>query len=206
MLPRTVDLASRCVRSVGVDRGEADIRAQALNDRRMLKCTMNRHWQTMASRLGVVTLRISLLPSCCLGCGHPPGSGCERIPVTEAKSIVYVYRDCGYMRGGNDLATLMTCGDDTVDLEGGSYHRYKVEPGAVECAGVVALPTVFFRKELPLGPVHIDAKPGHDYYLREDIHFGFVWPSVSLTLVDDNVAQAEISHCQRDAPYSDSSS
>ena len=147
-----------------------------------------------------------ILMSCGLGCGLPPGAGYERVSVAETKSIIYVYNDCrSWQESG--FATVVSCGNDTADLELRSYHRFTVEPGPVECGGVVVVQLLFSKTDLPVGPVRIDAKAGRDYYLREDFISGF-WsmPSswrASLTLVDDDVAQAEISRCRRDAPSGD---
>jgi hypothetical protein len=157
----------------------------------------------MATKPIVATLYF-ILVSCCLGCGLPPGASYERIPVAETKSIIYVYNDClAWQESG--FATVVSCGDDTVDLELHSYHRFTVEPGPVECGGVVVVGDLFSSAELPLGPVRIDAKAGRDNYLRQELRSSFFsrpssWRA-SLTLVDRDSAEPEISRCRRDAPY-----
>jgi hypothetical protein len=78
----------------------------------------------------------------------------------------------------------MKCADDSANVSIGTYHRFSVKPGPVECSATY----------YGVSPVQIDANPGRDYYVRVDLKYR----TASLALVDPEVAQVEISECRRD--------
>jgi hypothetical protein len=116
-----------------------------------------------------------------------------RTPISETQSVIYVYRP---FRSTLQVAeTVVRCGDDRAHLHDGAYHRFTLAPGSVRCVADES-PTSH-SLSTKLAAIEINAEAGREYYVREDLHFGWWTGDLSLTNVDFHTAQDEIAGCKR---------
>ena len=81
----------------------------------------------------------------------------------------------------------INCGDYSVTLGPGGYHRFSVEPGEVLCSS--------HRENT--AEVQLNVKAGEDYYLRQSVSVGLLVPRVYLEQVEPDAAQEDIKTCKR---------
>ncbi|HUO06188.1 MAG TPA: hypothetical protein VMU16_13405 [Candidatus Binataceae bacterium] len=117
-------------------------------------------------------------------------------PVPPDKSVVYLYRTHDHIP--NEMlmplvpkftppASLppVICGDSSIRLVPGGYHRFVVNPGEMKCSAHTEVTS----------SVSISAKPGETYYVKESLNSGFTQVRVNLELVDPADAQADLINC-----------
>jgi hypothetical protein len=137
---------------------------------------MNYQW------FAVLALLLALV-----GCGvqGPNGPSYQRGQTSSARSVVYLYRP--YSLVGVVLLIPVHCGDDSVALKPGAYHKFTVDPGQLDCSTTTGGKSA----------IDIDAKAGQTYFIRQSILTWFVLvPDTYLALKTAEEAQTEIEQCR----------
>jgi hypothetical protein len=122
-----------------------------------------------------------------VGCGEqgPNGPSYQLDQTPLAHSVVYLYRP--YSVVGVVLLVPVHCGDDSVALKPGTYHKFTVDPGQLDCSATTGGKSA----------VDIDAKAGQTYFIRQSILTWFVLvPDTYLVLKTAEEAQPEIEQCK----------
>lgn len=130
--------------------------------------------------LAVVTM--FLLAGCAV-----EGPAYERLAVKESKAAIYVYRTYPTAGFGAGAQSAVNCGDNSVTLGPGGYHRFTVEPGDVLCSSHTE----------NSAQVQIHALAGQDYFIRQWFSMGLILPHVYLEQVEPDTAQADIQGCKQ---------
>ncbi len=115
------------------------------------------------------------------------GSAYQRVTPAPNKAVVYVYRTYPTAGWGSGAQAIVNCGDNSVALGPGGYHRFTFEPGEVLCTSHTE----------NTAQVQLNAQAGHDYYIRQWLSMGLVLPRVYLEEVEPDTAQADIQSCKR---------
>ena len=117
---------------------------------------MNIHQKraTLAFNWGVVILALALS-----GCAVQ-GPDYANTPIAATKSAIYLYRP--YHSFGSGYSPSVNCGDSSVALGPGGFHKFIVDPGSIHCSVHTEATT----------SVDIDANPGQTYYVRESLWVG----------------------------------
>jgi hypothetical protein len=135
-----------------------------------------------------LTMKYSWVPVMALalplvGCFTAKGPASGQTQAPPAKSVVYLYRP--YSLPGVALLVPVHCGDDSVALKLGDYHKFIVNPGPLDCRATTAgNPTV-----------DIDAQAGRAYFIRQSISAWLIVAHTQLVLRSAEEAQAEIEKC-----------
>jgi hypothetical protein len=115
------------------------------------------------------------------------GPDYEHIATQPNKAAVYVYRTYPTAGFGSGAQEVVNCGDYSVALGPGGYHRFSVEPGEILCSSHTE----------NTAQVQFNATAGEDCYVRQWFSMGFVLPHVSLEQVEPDAAQKELQTCKR---------
>jgi hypothetical protein len=118
------------------------------------------------------------------GCG-PVGDAYQQLPVPVEKSVIYLYRPYVFYTASN--APVVTCGQESIELEGGGYYSFINEAGTVTCSAATDGST----------PLKFDAHPGEEYYVKEDVAAAATGGKVQFTLMNTNAGRAEIVACKK---------
>ena len=102
------------------------------------------------------------------------------MPPSASKSIIYIYRPWHFYASGT--APMVTCGQDSVELEAGGYHTFYNDAGPIDCSAVGS----------PNAALKFTADLGRSYYVREEIKA----EGVHLAIVDPDIAKNEITACR----------
>ena len=118
------------------------------------------------------------------GCGAQ-GEAYQPRPVPAAKSVIYLYRPYLYY----ELSSLpmITCGSESIELEGGGYYSWIQNSGAVKCTSSTEGTT----------PLTFDAHPGEEYFIKEEVASGGLGRHPQFTLMKPEIAREEIKDCRK---------
>lgn len=134
------------------------------------------------NRTIIVAFGALLLSSCAV-----QGPDYEHVAPQPNKAAVYVYRTYPTAGFGSGAQAAVNCGDNSVTLGPGGYHRFSVDPGEVLCSSHTE----------NTAQVQLNAKAGEDYYLRQWFSMGFILPRVSLEQIEPDEAQKDLQNCKR---------
>jgi hypothetical protein len=134
------------------------------------------HVKLMRERIPLVMMLAAML----FGCGSVTGQEYQAMPPSATKSVIYIYRPWHFYASGT--SPMITCGQDSIELEAGGYHTFYNDAGAIECSAVGS----------PNAALKFTADLGRSYYIREDIKP----EGVHLSLVDSDIAKNEITECR----------
>ena len=81
---------------------------------------------------------------------------------------------------------IVTCGSETIEMEPGGFYSFAQEIGPVTCT------TTQSGSSNATPGLKFDARPGEQYFVREDVDSG-----TPLTLVKASVGSEEIKDCRR---------
>ncbi len=126
------------------------------------------------------TLLVMILATMIFGCGSVTGQEYQPMPPAATKSVIYIYRPWHFYASGT--APMITCGQDSIELEAGGYHTFYNDAGAIECSAVGS----------PNAALKFTADLGRSYYVREEIKP----EGVHLAVVDPDIAKNEITSCR----------
>jgi uncharacterized protein DUF2846 len=115
------------------------------------------------------------------------GPDYEHVAPQQNKAGVYVYRTYPTAGFGSGVQAAVNCGDNSITLGPGGYHRFSVEPGEVLCS----------THTENSAQVQLNAKAGEDYYVRQWFSMGFVMAHVYLEQVEPDAAQQDLQTCKR---------
>lgn len=124
----------------------------------------------------------ALLSTLFVGCSVE-GHSYETAAIPPAKSVVYVYRP--YNVFGGVLEYPVSCGDASMSLGPGGYHRLIVDPRHLRCSAHTEVTSA----------VEFEAEAGQSYYIRESLRFGVIEPHVHLELKSTDEGEDEIRKC-----------
>jgi hypothetical protein len=113
-------------------------------------------------------------------------------PVPPSVSMIHIYRPYHYY--GSLVVPRVTCAQQSVSLKPGGYYSYYTNAGPVTCGASTEVTS----------QIKFDAKPGEQYFVREEIVPGNIVGRVHLTLVDPDTAREEIAKCREQQPAPDS--
>ena len=119
-----------------------------------------------------------------LGCAVQ-GPAYQQAEAPPAKSVVYLYRPYNFWWQTGLLA--VHCGDDSVVLRFGGYHKFTLDPGPIKCSA---------NNGIRSATVEIDAQAGETYFVRESVVPDSLIGYRLLTLKSAEEAQAEIEQCR----------
>lgn len=125
-------------------------------------------------------LFVMLLAAAIFGCGSVNGQQYQAMPASASKSVIYIYRPWHFYASGT--APMVTCGQDSIELEAGGYHTFYNDAGPIECSAVGS----------PNAALKFTADLGSSYYVREEIKP----EGVHLAVVDPDIAKNEITSCR----------
>jgi hypothetical protein len=142
---------------------------------------------------------LALLPAGILtGCSSGvEGPSYEKATVAPAKSAIYLYRPQDHapsivltplvpLVSARPTLPPVNCGDNSIALGPGGYHRFLVEPGPIRCSVYTEVSS----------SVEFEAKAGESYYVKESLHSGVARVRMVLTFTSPEDAQAEIANCK----------
>jgi hypothetical protein len=133
----------------------------------------------IATRLGVSILVMALAIGCAV-----QGPDYQSTPVAATKSAIYLYRP--YHSFGSGLSPSVNCGDASIALGPGGFHKVTLEPGPVHCSVHTEVKT----------SIDLDARAGQTYYIRESLWIGFIVAHLHLDPKDSEEAASEIQDCK----------
>lgn len=113
------------------------------------------------------------------------GQAYQPMQVPSSLSVIHVYRP--YHFYGSLITPQVTCAHESVDLKPGAYVSYYAHSGPVTCTASTEAKSQF----------RFDAKPGEQYFVREEIVPGNIVGRVHFTLVHPEVAREEIEKCRQ---------
>jgi hypothetical protein len=125
-------------------------------------------------------LILMMLAAMILGCGSVAGQEYQAMPPSASKSVIYIYRPWHFYASGT--SPMVTCGQDSIELEAGGYHTFYNDAGPIECSAVGS----------PNAALKFTADLGRSYYVREEIKP----EGVHLAVVDPDIAKNEITSCR----------
>jgi hypothetical protein len=125
-------------------------------------------------------LMTMLLAATIFACGAVVGQEYQPMPPSAGKSVIYIYRPWHFYASGT--SPLVTCGQDSIELEAGGYHTFYNDAGPIECSAVGS----------PNAALKFNADLGRSYYVREDIKP----EGVHLAVVDPDIAKNDITSCR----------
>ncbi len=115
------------------------------------------------------------------------GPAYQRQAVQQNKAAIYVYRTYPTAAFGWAAREMISCGDYSVTLGPGGYHRFLVEPGDILCSTTTE----------NTADVQVHAEAGHEYYLRQWFSVGVLLAHVYLEQVEPEAAQRDIQTCKQ---------
>jgi len=116
------------------------------------------------------------------GCGVF-GETFQPVPVPAQKSVIYIYRP--FHVAGSSNSPLITCGQESVELDPGKYHVFIQDSGPVACNGPAGT----------AAELKFDAQPDDQYFIKEEVSSG---GSTQFTLLSASVAKPEVAECVKD--------
>jgi hypothetical protein len=136
-----------------------------------------------ARRLSGVKLLLGAALGIALGGCGVFGEPFQPMTVPAQKSVVYIYRP--FHIAGYSNVPLVTCGQESVELEPGKYHVFMQESGPVGCSGPGETTAL----------LNFEAEPGDQYFVKEEVSAG---GKIKFTLVSASAAQPEIASCVKE--------
>jgi hypothetical protein len=113
------------------------------------------------------------------GCGAQ-GEAYQPAQVPVAKSVIYLYRP--YVFYSASTVPIVTCGQESIELEGGGYYSFINDAGPVTCSATTEGST----------PLKFEAHAGEEYYVKEEVSAGTISGRTQFTLMSTNAGRAEI--------------
>jgi hypothetical protein len=118
------------------------------------------------------------------GCGAQ-GEIYQPLPVPVAKSVIYLYRP--YVFYSASTVPIATCGQESIELEGGGYYSFINDAGPVTCSATTEGST----------PLKFDAHAGGEYYVKEEVSAGTLSGRTQFTLMSTGAGRTEIAACKK---------
>ncbi len=113
-------------------------------------------------------------------------------PVPPSVSMIHIYRPYHYY--GSLVVPRVTCAQQSASLKPGGYYSYYANSGPVTCSASTEATS----------ELKFDAKPGEQYFVREEIVPGNIVGRAHFTLVNPDTAREEIAKCHEQQPAPDS--
>ena len=129
-------------------------------------------------------LTIGAICALLAGCGAQ-GEAYQALPVPVSKSVIYLYRP--YVFYASAVTPVVTCGQESIELESGGYYSFINESGPVTCSGSTAGST----------QLNFDAHPSEEYYVKEQVSPTDFSGRTQLTLMSTGVGRDEIASCKK---------
>ncbi|MDO8430969.1 MAG: hypothetical protein Q7S58_01020 [Candidatus Binatus sp.] len=118
------------------------------------------------------------------GCGVQ-GEAYQPRPVPVSKSMIYLYRP--YVFYASAITPVVTCGQESIELEAGGFYSYINDAGPVTCSATTEAST----------PLKFDAHPGEEYYVKEEVSPGNLSGRTQFTLMNSGAGRQEIASCRK---------
>ena len=118
------------------------------------------------------------------GCGAQ-GEAYQPRPVPVSKSVIYLYRPYNFYAAA--IAPMITCGQESIEMEAGGYYSFVNDSGSVTCAATTEAST----------QLKFDAHPGQEYYVREEVSPGNLAGRTQFTLMNTENGRTEIASCRK---------
>ena len=116
------------------------------------------------------------------GCGLSAGPPFHQAPPPPGLVTIYVYRPYHYFQFQDPI---VTCGDETLEIYGGSYHAFKARSGEITCSA----------QDNPAGAVHFDARADQEYYVKEDVRSDMTSTQVKFILMTRTSGLGDAKSC-----------
>jgi len=119
------------------------------------------------------------------GCGAQ-GEAFQPRTTPASKAVVYVYRPYSVLT--SQAAPMITCGHESIELDGGGFDEFLADSESVTCSAVTD----------PTAQLKFDARAGEQYFIREDVESSALASThVRFKLMDPDVGRDQISQCNR---------
>jgi hypothetical protein len=105
-------------------------------------------------------------------------------PIPNEKALIYVYRPYSVL--GAVLIPTVNCGENGIAIGPGGYHPFTVTPGTISCNAHTEATS----------EVEIEARPGEEYYVKEDMGVGFFIGRPHLSTVEPEIGRSQIQACK----------
>jgi len=122
---------------------------------------------------------------CAILAGCVQGEAYQPLPVPVAKSVIYLYRPYNFYSAA--IAPMVTCGQESIEMEAGGYYSFVNDTGPVTCAATNEAST----------PLKFDAHPGQEYYVKEEVSPGNLAGRTQFTLMSTEGGRGEIASCRK---------
>lgn len=117
------------------------------------------------------------------GCG-PQGEAYQPMAAPASRSLVYIYRP--YALVGSQLAPMVTCGHESIELEAGGFYEFVADSGPITCSAGD-----------PAAELKLDARAGEKYFIREDVNSNGFSAHVRFKLMDAAAGEDDVKECSR---------
>jgi hypothetical protein len=118
------------------------------------------------------------------GCGAQ-GAAYQPRPTPGSQSLVYVYRPYKFL--SSQATPMITCGNESIELEPGGFFEMVEDSGPKTCS-IVGEATSEYK---------FDARPGERYFIKEEVEATGLTTHARLIRMDPDVARDQIKECSR---------
>ncbi len=119
------------------------------------------------------------------GCGAQ-GEAFQPRTTPASQAVIYIYRP--YKVLTSQATPMITCGHESIELDGGGFDEFLADSGPVTCSAVTDASA----------ELKFDARAGEQYFIREDVESsGLASSHVRFTLMDADVGRDQITQCNR---------
>jgi hypothetical protein len=118
------------------------------------------------------------------GCGAQ-GEAYQPRPTPGSRSLVYVYRPYKFL--SSQATPMITCGNESIELEPGGFFEMVEDSGPKTCS-IVGEATSEYK---------FDARPGERYFIKEEVEATGLTTHARLIRMDPDVARDQIKECSR---------
>ncbi|SRR5260370_6187591 len=119
------------------------------------------------------------------GCGAQ-GEAYQARSTPASQSVIYIYRPYGLL--SSQTNPMITCGNDSIELEMSGFYEFVADSGPVSCAATTDASA----------QLKFDAHAGEQYFIREDVESsGLASSHVRFKLMDADVGRDQIKECNR---------
>ena len=119
------------------------------------------------------------------GCGAQ-GEAFQPRTTPASQAVIYIYRPYGLLSSQSN--PMITCGHESIELDGGGFDEFVADSESVTCSAVTD----------PSAELKFDARAGEQYFIREDVESSALASShVRFKLMNPDVGRDQISQCNR---------